>query len=209
MMHLPLYSNSRTRKFSDIWDREETFVNDYEAFNDGNNTFALNSLSDSSIVALYYLLYSRYGNSSVASADETRFKYNLFTIIFAYGPTWEKRLEIQSELRKMDLDELRKGGKAIYNTALNPSQPVSGGAGAPIGQGTNTLEELTYINQQNTTNYKKSKIDAYQMLITLLDTDVTMEFLDKFKKLFKQGVVNELPLYYVSEDTIYDGGDEE
>lgn len=209
MMHLPLYSNSRTRKFTDIWGEADDFLSDYKEFNYNNEMLALNALNDDIVRAIYYLLYSKYGNSSVASSDENRFKYDLYTTIFSYGPTWAKKIKIQSDIRKMELDELQKGGKAIYNTAFNPSQPVANGEASESGEGTNSLEELKYINQQNTTNYKKSKIDAYTLLLDLLETDVTSEFLRRFQKLFKYGPVNELPLYYITEiNTIIDDGGE-
>ena len=62
-----------------------------------------------------------------------------------------------------------------------------------------TLNELTYINEQNTTNYKKSYMDAYSQLWELLDTDVTQEFINRFQKLFKQFVRPEKTWIYVTE----------
>ena len=41
-------------------------------------------------------------------------------------------------------------------------------------------------------------MDAYAMLIALLETDVTESFLDKFKKLFLKVVQPELPLWYAT-----------
>lgn len=117
-----------------------------------------------------------------------------------YGPTWEKRLDIQKAIRDLsvnyaDINDPTKpsvfwGSKAIYNAAQNPSTEPS----------TATLEEITYINQQNTTNYKKSPLDGYAMLLELLDTDVTKEFIDKFKVCFKVFVSPERPLLYVTEE---------
>lgn len=48
--------------------------------------------------------------------------------------------------------------------------------------------------------YDKSKMDAYQQLWDLLDTDVTGEFLDKFQKCFKQFARPERTFIYVTED---------
>lgn len=180
MLFNPLYGNYRNRKFTDIWPDFEGFKADYE----NNGIPAL--LSDAAIPTLYYLLYARYGNSTIASSDENQFKYKVFSTIYMYGPTWEKRLEIQKEVRELNLDEIMDGGKAIYNTALNPNQAPS----------TDTLEELKYISQQNTTKYKKSKVDAYSIIIGLLETDVTEEFIGQFKKLFLIVVTPELPLWY-------------
>lgn len=122
--------------------------------------------------------------------DITQWKFKIYSTIFQYGPTWEKRLDIQKELRELNLEELQKGTRAIHNSALNPQTEPS----------TNALQELTFINQQNTTNYTKSKMDAFGQLWELLDTDVTGEFINKFQKCFKQFVRPEKPLLYVTEE---------
>lgn len=61
------------------------------------------------------------------------------------------------------------------------------------------MTELKYINQQNTTNYKKSLPEAYAILIELLNTDVTSRFLAQFAKLFLKVVSPEIPLWYVTD----------
>lgn len=202
-----LYGNYRNRTFNDIWNTVESFQSDYNDFSQG---LIDNTISETAQVTLFYLLSAQYGNSTVASANEYQFKMKVFSTIFMYGPNWEKRLEIQKAIRNLTIEEVERGGKAIYNSALNPSRPVSGGDNGAVdaseGEGTNTLLELTYINQQNTTNYKKSKPEAYAIWYDLLKTDVTNEFLTKFKKLFLKVVSPELPLWYVSdkEDVIDD-----
>ena len=108
-----------------------------------------------------------------------------------YGPTWEKRLEVQSKIRSLSDAELLAGSKAIYNTALNPSTEP----------GTDTTEELDYINQQNVTKHQRNKMDAYALLMDLLQTDVTKTFVDGFKPFFKQVATKELPLVYETEVT--------
>lgn len=175
-----LYGNFRTRTFTDIF-------GDFETFEEAYNTNGIPvSLTSDSIKTLYYLLYARYGNSHISSSDENQFKYKLFSTIFMYGPAWQKRLDIQKKLIGLTDDEILVGSSAIYNQALNPSQ-------APTTQ---TLEELDYINQQNTTKYKKSKLEAYAALSELIKTDVTDAFIGKFKKLFLVIVEPELPLWY-------------
>lgn len=181
-----LYGNFRTRSFADIYTELQTFKEDYA--NNGIPT----TISDTNLTTLYYLLYARYGNSCIASSDETQFKYKLFGTIFMYGPAWQKRLEIQSDLVSMGIDEAIKGTTAIHNSALNPSQAPS----------TQSLEELNYINAQNTTKYKKSKIEGYATLYSLIDTDVTEQFISKFKKLFITVVEPELPLWYKTKGDI-------
>ena len=181
---LPQYS---TIKFTDVWDEASEFVADYK---DCGLYLSNAKISDTSAATVFYLLYARYGNSPIANRDVTQFQYKVFSIIMQYGPTWEKRLDIQKKIRDLTDDDIRLGSKAIYNQAMNPSTEPS----------TSTLDEITYINQQNTTNYKKSPLDGYATLLELLDTDVTKEFIDKFKICFKTFVQPERPLIYVSED---------
>lgn len=173
-----------TKLFTEIWEEASDFLADY-----GDNGIAT-TISTASATTLYYLLYAKYGNNPIANLDEEQFKYKVFSIIYAYGPTWEKRLDIQSKLRGLTEDQLIVGGKVIHNSALNPET-------AP---GTQTLNELDYINAQNTSNIKKSKMDAYAQLWELLDTDVTTSFIDKFKVCFKQFVRPERTWIYVTED---------
>ena len=183
MKNCSLFGNFITRKFTDIFPDVNTFVSEYK------NNGIPNLITDASASTLYYLLYARYGNSHIVNNDENQFKYKMFSIIFQYGPTWEKRLDIQNKLRNLTEDELMYGTKAIYNTANNPGTEPS----------TGSLEELPYINSQNTTGYKKSKMDAYANLLALLDTDVTEDFIKKFGKLFITILEPREPLYYATE----------
>lgn len=181
-----LYGNFRTRIFTNIYSSFEAFKEDYIGC--GIPT----TLSDDNIRTLYYLLYARYGNSNIASSDENQFKYKLFSTIFMYGPAWQKRLDIQTKLIDLKEDEILTGASAIYNAAYNPDQ-------AP------TTEELNYISSQNTTKYKKSKLEGYALLNELIKTDVTESFIGKFKKLFITIVEPDKALWY----TTYSEGDEQ
>ncbi|MBO7716251.1 MAG: hypothetical protein J6S85_21985 [Methanobrevibacter sp.] len=181
-----LYGSFRTRKFCEIYPDANTFLNEWK----GSGVYASGLVTDANIKTLYYLLYAKYGNSNIASSDENQFKYKVWGIIFQSGPSWEKRLSIQSTLRGLTESDLLLGAKAIYNHAYNPSTTPSTGSDT----------ELDYINEQNTTNYKKSKLEAYQILWELIKFDVTEEFLDRFKKLFLVIVMPEEPLLYVEED---------
>ena len=176
------YQVYRTNTFQEIWDSADKFVAEYKS--NGIKT----TITDENCTTLYYLLYAKYGNNPIASSDENRFKYAVWATIFKYGPTWEKRLEIQDKLRALSEDDLLRSGKSIFNHAYNPSTEPS----------TGSLEELPGINEQNTNQYVKSKIDAYGSLMELLRTDVTEQFLGEFKKLFKICLV-ENPLLYVTD----------
>lgn len=183
-MQSKLYGSYRQRTFAEIFPSVDIFIDEFVA-----SPFS-SAINDSSRRILYYMLYANYGNSPISNSDENQFKYRVWSTIFMYGPTWEKRLEVQDKLRKLSDDELLKGGKAIYNHAFNPgTEPTTG-----------SLEELDYINDQNTTNYKKSKLEGYGALITLLETDVSKEFIDKFKPMFLKFVQPEYPLWYVDNN---------
>ena len=183
MWNNSLYGNYRQVKFTDVYPDVDTFLAEY------NSNGIKTTISQESATTLYYLIYSRFGNSVIASSDTNRFKYDLFGTIFSYGPTWEKRLEIQEKLRDLTDDDLFAGATQIYNHAYNPGTAPS----------TNYLDELPAINEQNTSKHKKDKMSGYAMLISLLDTDVTEGFISKFKKLFITVVQPELPLWYATE----------
>ena len=89
-----------------------------------------------------------------------------------------------------DNSEIYKGSKAIYNHAFNPETTPA----------TDDLTEINYINDQNTSNYKKSKLEGLAILLDSLRDDVTSSYIDKFRKMFRQ-VVFLLPhAIYVTEE---------
>ena len=179
-----LYNSYRTRTFSEIFPSAVDFLTDYK------ESGLSNAIKDNTMNTLYYLLYSKYGNWHIANSDENQFKYKCWSNIFTFGPTWEKRLEIQEKLRNLSDEELLKGSTQIFNTSLNPGQEPT----------TQTTEELETINQQNVNKYVRSSIDGYQYLYDLLKTDITSSFINKFKDLFNPFAMGELPLYYISEE---------
>lgn len=185
MLHAPLYGSYRTRTFSEVFPDANEFV---EAYVNSGLYPSTVQIPTTSLTALYYLLYARYGNSHIASSDENQFKYKLYSVIFSYGPTWSKRLELQKKIR--DLGDDWEDSVTIYNSALNDASDPT----------TRTKEEIDFINSQNTTRQLKSLPEKYSIIASLLETDVTEQFLGHFKKLFITFVNPELPLYYITED---------
>lgn len=180
-----MYGNFTNRMFSEIFPDSETFKNEYESsklYTDYNKI--------ENIEVVYYLLYSRYGNSTIASYDEEQFKYKVFANIFMYGPTWEARLKVQSKIRALSDEEIQKGSYAINNMSFNPSNP-------PLND---SMTPLQTINQQNFNGWKKAPLEGYNSLISLLDTDVTESFIGTFKKLFLKVVEPNIPLYYITDE---------
>lgn len=188
-----IYGNFVNRTFSDVFSNEETFTSEYKnsaLYQDGHK------LSDDKIRVLFYLLYSRYGNSVIASFDENQFKYKVFSTIFMYGPTWEKRLEIQAGIRELNISDesLLEGAKYVSNLSLNPSTAPSNGDLAP----------LNTINQQSYNGWKKNKLQAYGEILEILRTDVSESFIGQFKKLFITIVQPNTPLWYATDKEALD-----
>ena len=181
------YGGFRTRTFSQIFTNVSEFTNYCKESGVLDGMFLT---EDDTLNKLYYLLYSKYGNSHIKSSDETQFKYKMISIIFQYGPTWEKRLQTQSEIRKLNIDDVRVSSKLIQNHSQNPST-------APT---TNTLEELPTINDQIVNSSVKGIGESYVMLDGLLINDITEGFLNKFMKLFRTVVSPDTPLLYISEE---------
>lgn len=187
-----VFGNYRTRTFAEI-------------FSDGNeesfNVFKQNmeecgiplKITETNLETLFYLLYARYGNAHIASLDENTFIYKVASTIFMYGPTWEKRVEIQDALRGLQETDILKGSEAIYNTANAPGTSLAGL--------TNTEGKVDYLSGQNTTAYRKSKMEGYATLASLLETDVTKQFIDRFQPLFIKILKPYSPLWYVTEVT--------
>lgn len=261
-----------TKLFTDIWDEASKFVTDY------TTAGIPATISQSNAKTLYYLLYARYGNTPIANYDENQFKYKVFSIIFQYGPTWEKRLSVQETLRGLQLADLLDNGsiRELYesneagtskgnysNSTTSESNGGTTSTGTVNVKTDNNVEDiknhaynpgtapaqdayspLNYINEQNanknvldgeqlTTNnlagsskssaegsesgensgnstraldstrnttMSAGKLKAYEKLLELLNSDVTGEFINKFKICFKQFVMPEKTWIYVTEE---------
>jgi hypothetical protein len=62
------------------------------------------------------------------------------------------------------------------------------------------LEELEFINDQNTANNKKGKLDGYMLLWSMLSSNEVEDFLKKFKSLFQFYLDREVPYWYNEEE---------
>ena len=179
-----LYGNFRNRKFTEIFDNANSFLEAYK--NNGIPT----TIADEHVITLYYLLYAKYGNSVIASSDENRFKYELFSIVFEHGPVWQKKLELQGKIRALTDDEIFEGSRQIYNNAANPSTDPD----------VMTDDELDYINSQSVTKNRRGRLEAYGLLNDMLDENYTSTFIRRFNILFIKFVMPEIPLWYVMNE---------
>lgn len=195
---IPQYN---TKLFSDFYETVNDFCYDYQ------HVGIPTTISVDNAKTLYYLLYAKYGNSPIANFDETQFKYKLFSVIFMYGPTWEKKLDIQATLRGLTEAQIKTGmtraisntgtvdtsgsntynnltsadsGTDIHNHAYNPATDPS----------TQTTTELDYINEQHVdkfgkTNTMSGSVENTNTQTNNLDTSdaITKGILDSYSEL--------------------------
>ena len=286
MSNVHLLPGYETELFSEIYETVNDFIYDYQHVGIPT-TIDINT----SATTLYYLLYGKYGNTPIANYDTNQFKYKLFSVIWQYGPTWEKRLDIQKKLRDFTEADLKAGairvltgegdvttdntgtktnvktgsiadahtgtigdsgsdtynnyataksGTDIHNHAYNPETDGSSSAGElsyineqtvdkwnntntttgsvshsntkTMGntdtttftnvqdQVTDNLKQVTTNDTTDTSTLTLGKLDAYQQLWEMLDTDVTADFLNKFNICFKKFVLPRTYLYVTEED---------
>ena len=170
-------------KFSDVFGSAAEFKTK------SDETGIPQKITDENMNLLFYLLYARYGNSTIASWDTNQFIYKVFSTVFMYGPTWETRLEVQDKLRELSkTNELFDGTENIVNHATNPSTPP----------GTDYYQALPFIDNQTGGKWKKGKVEGYALLLDVLKTDVSKEFIDKFAPLFIKVVEPDAPLFYIT-----------
>lgn len=171
--------------FAEVWPSQQAFLDDYSSLG-GYLVMPNAPVSQNALKTLYFLLYARYGNNPIVNNDVNQWKFKIFAVIFSYAPAWERKVQIQKTIMELAESDLVTGAKQIYNHALNPSTAPS----------TGSLEELTYINDQNVAIHKKAKMEAYNILWELIHTNHTEEFLTRFKDCFSKFVgIVPVPFY--------------
>ena len=173
-----------TLKFSEVFENSTKFLNEWKA----SALYEEGLIKDENVTKTFYLIYAAKGNSAISNMDVNQWKYKVWSIIYQYGPTWQRKLEIQKSLRSLNEEQMTDGTKAINNLATNPQTEPS----------TNVTEEINGVVQQTVNKFKKSRLEGYASLVDLLDADVTKEFLDRFKPLFAM-FVRTRPAAYVVE----------
>ena len=90
--YAPKYGNLT---FCQVWNSYDEFKADYD---EAIAYFAQNPtpLKANSVKTLFFLLYAKYGNNPIANSDVNQFKFKVWATIYAYGPMWEKKVEIQN-----------------------------------------------------------------------------------------------------------------
>lgn len=179
--------------FSDLWSTEEEFVNSYKEVGFPQTFEGGTYVTDEDLKLIWLLLIGRYADSTIKPFNTYgAFQVRFMSRVWQHAPAWKKNLDIQNKLRSLSLEDgsdIYKGSSAIYNSAMNPStQP-----------GTGTDQELNFINNQNVTKHKKSKLEGLAMLSDLLKNDVTEQFLKRFDDFFKTIIYTGRTLLYETE----------
>jgi hypothetical protein len=180
----------RTRLLQDIFPDFETFEALYRDCGIPTVIKEDEGYANFNLQTIYIILMAEYANTPIKSSDEERFKLKFMSTLYEYGPTWQREMYLQYKLLDASDEEIVTGGKAIYNHARNPGTVPN----------TQTLEDLPYIDDQSTTNYKKNKPDAYREIREGLTPSITKRFVDKFRPLFVNILYGNYPVVYVTEE---------
>lgn len=179
-----IFTTQPTYTFEELFESSDKFLEEFKA--SGFNT----EISDDKVKVLYLHLYAEYGHSHINDFSKDHWKYNIWSTIDKYGPTWEKNLQIQKRLRELTEKDLLGGGQMVTNVSMNPSTEPT----------TQTTEELPTVNQQTTSKNMRSILSGYEHLVVLLEADVTTEFTSKFKKFFKKIIIGKMKSYITNEE---------
>ena len=164
--------------FSEMWETADSFIQTYKQVGFPQTYEGGTYVSDDDLQLIWLLLIGRFADSTIKPFNTYgAFQVRFMSRVWQHAPAWKKNLDIQNKLRSMDLEgsEIYSGGTAIYNSAMNPSTTP----------GTDTSKELDFINSQNVTKHKKSKLEGLAILSDLLKNDITEQFLRRFDDFFK------------------------
>ena len=188
-MYNSYYGNFRTRTFANIFPTVTDFTTWYSTCGVPDVLLSGSDYTKYNINAIYFLMISYYANSHIKSSDENRFKLQLMAIIYEAAPVWQRQMYLQSKILALADDDVLKGARSVTNHAMHPDT-------APA---TSSLEELTYIDDQNTMNWVKDKAKGFAEARDYLDPDICSRFMAKFKKLFLAVLYPDRPLLYESD----------
>lgn len=110
-----------------------------------------------------------------------------------YGPSWAKEVELQQQLRDLTDEELAAGNVTLNNTVLNEGTTVA-----------DPTKMLDHLNDQRASVTQRGRIERINSVLMLLKTDVTAEFLDRFKPIFAIVTTPANELVYGVDDDLDD-----
>lgn len=160
----------KTKTFIEVFPTSTDFVSNFT-----ESVYKEYITDTSKLEIIYDLLLSKYENSRISSINVTSWKRQVNSILFSYGPTFIKKLEIQKTLRELTEKDITTGAVNKNTHGYNPSD---------VPGTSNSDTEIETVNEQSLQKYTKGKLDGYANLWELLANDITSSFIGKFKKLF-------------------------
>lgn len=179
-----------TKTFTDIYENVSSFLLDY------NGIGIPTTITSQNATTLYYLLYARYGNSPISNLDETQFKYKLFSIIWQYGPTWEKRLSVQDVLRNLTVNDLLDDGKIedlFTHTGTDAKQITESGTNNTTNTGnqsTTTNNDVETITNHALNPETAPAVDAYTPLTYVNEQTASKTDNDTTQQVYNNSTTN-------------------
>ena len=149
-----------------------------------------------------------HNNDIQNSGDDTTINNHAFNpgtapAVDAYSPLNyinEQNAQKITKGTKSEQDENSTTTYANTDTTTNNLNRADTGTIKDAGTASNTTSGGDKYADNRSRTALKGKLSAYEHLLSLLETDVTGKFISKFKVCFKQFIMPERSLWYVSED---------
>jgi hypothetical protein len=179
-----------TRTFSDIYPDEYTFISD---LNEAINF----TMSDEEKSDLFWMIYSKYGDSNVRYTNEYLFKAALFKrYVNVYYPTLLAILREQKKLRETPDDEFAKAGKMVVNIGAHNTADVS----------TDTTEGIEQLDTQQISNSQRGLMSVIADRLSVLKAGMEEQFLKRLNPLFIQIIAPQWDLLYGHDPKDFEEG---
>lgn len=165
------------------WYFEEVFKNDVE-FSQYISDYGIVLPSTITATNLYNLFLDRYMNCSINFDTIEVFKRRFKILLNDYLQEYASRIATINKIYALTDDELLVVNTYINNYANNPNYQL-----------TDVYNELDYVSNQNNGINRGNKLGAYITYLKTLLPYGNQEFLDRFRKLFKQIYIRKVDIY--------------
>lgn len=162
---------------------EEIFP-DHQSFSDYLTNYGIVLPLSITSQNLYDLFLDRYMNCSIAFDTIDVFKHRFKILLNDYLQEYATRIATLNKVYPLTDDELLVVNTYINNYANNPNYQL-----------TDVYNELGYVSNQNNGINRGNKLGAYITYLKTLTPYGNQEFLDRFKKLFKQIYIRKVQIY--------------
>lgn len=169
-----------TPTFSDLYPDEATFISDLDE--------AINfDMTDDEKSDLFWLIFSKYGDSNTRYTNDYLFKANLFKRqINIYYPTLLATLREQKKLRDTTDDEFAKAGKMVVNMGAHNTADVS----------TDTTDGIEQLDTQQISNSQRGLMSVIADRLAGMKSGMEDQFLKRLNPLFRQIIAPDWDLLY-------------